>query len=170
MLPDAEDIITYITERYETVKKIVEVGVGRLPLIAVGLKRRLPNTEVVVTDVNEQALDEVRRSSPELEVVYDDAFDPDLTLYKGSSLIYLIRPPPELQIAAVEIARRVGSDVIIRPLGGDCCVAGRHFRHFRLVNFRKTIFYYARFTAGEAPSTWSLLFGEEAIRAHRRIL
>ena len=48
MIPDYKDIAEYIINNYKN--KVVEVGVGSLPQVALLLKDKL---DVVVTDVNE---------------------------------------------------------------------------------------------------------------------
>ncbi len=138
MLPDEEDVVDYLAERYRNARRVVEIGVGRLPTIAGKLKQRLPDTRVIAVDIDASALDEAKRKFPWIETVRDDAFTPNLRVYEGADLVYLIRPPAELQLAAFEIAKRVGADLVVRPLGGE---HGILEKHAKLVNFRRAILY-----------------------------
>ena len=81
-------IAHYIAEKFHS-KKIVEVGVGHVPDVAVEVKRLSPSSEVVVTDVREQ----VRLPEP-ITFVRDDATKPDLRIYRGALLIYAIPRRP----------------------------------------------------------------------------
>ncbi len=129
MISDYEDIADYISQNYRN--KVVEVGVGSLPQVALALKDRM---DVVVTDVHEQEYAGVR-------FFRDDIFNPDIGIYKNASLIYSIRPPIDLQDAMAEVAKEVGADLLIRPFANERADLGRFFNCFRLVNYRKARFY-----------------------------
>jgi len=88
--------------------RVVEVGVGYEGDVA----RRLQNLDLVATDRSSRNLDGV-------PVVGDDIFFPRLELYREASLLYSIRPPLEIQLAMGSVARLVGADVLIRPLGDE---------------------------------------------------
>ena len=75
-LYDTEDVVEFIAKSYKKAKKIVEVGVGAYPWIAKGVKERLPEAKVVVTDTNKETLAVIKESFPEIEVVYDDVLKP----------------------------------------------------------------------------------------------
>ena len=132
MIPDQKDIAEYILNNYKN--KIVEVGVGNLPHVALLLKDKL---DVVVTDVNEQKYAGVR-------FCRDDIFKPDMGIYRNASLIYAIRPPIDLQDAIASIAREVGADLLIRPFGNEKADLIKYFKEYSLVNYKKARFYLYR--------------------------
>ena len=129
MIPDYEDIAEYIISHYKN--KVVEVGVGNLPQVALLLKDKL---DVIVTDVNEQKYAGVR-------FCRDDIFNPDMGIYRNASLIYSIRPPIDMQDAIAKTAKEVGSDLIIRPFGNEKADLRKYFKEYSLVNYKKTRFY-----------------------------
>jgi uncharacterized UPF0146 family protein len=129
MIPDYEDIAEYVINHYKN--KVVEVGVGNLPQVALLLKDKL---DVIITDVNEQKYAKVR-------FCRDDIFNPDLGIYRNASLIYSIRPPIDMQDTIAKIAKEVGSDLIIRPFGNEKADLRKYFNEYSLVNYKKTRFY-----------------------------
>jgi uncharacterized UPF0146 family protein len=129
MILDDKDIAEYIINNYKN--KVVEVGVGSLPHVALLLKDKL---DVVVTDVKEQKYAGVR-------FCRDDIFKPDMGIYRNASLIYAIRPPIDLQDAIATIAKEVGSDLIIRPFGSEKADLRKYFKEYSLVNYKKARFY-----------------------------
>jgi len=132
MISDYEDIAEYILKNYSN--KVVEIGVGSLPQVAVLLKDKL---DVVVTDVNEQEYLDIR-------FYKDDIFTPDIGIYKNASLIYSIRPPIDLQEAMAKTAKEVGADLLIRPFGNEKADLSRYFKNHILVNYKKARFYLYR--------------------------
>jgi uncharacterized UPF0146 family protein len=129
MIPDFENIAEYIIDHYKN--KVVEVGVGSLPQVALLLKDTL---DVIVTDVNEQKYAGVR-------FCIDDIFKPDMGIYRNASLIYSIRPPIDIQDAIAKIAKEVGSDLIIRPFGNEKADLRKYFKEYSLINYKNTRFY-----------------------------
>lgn len=131
-------IAEYIAENYPSAKKIVEVGVGKVPDVAIELQRLLPECEVIVTDVAEP---------PELpgrvKFLRDDITEPSLSVYKGAALIYTIRPPPELQPYLLGVAREAGADLLIKPLASE----SMSLRGGNLINYQGIAFHV--FKAGE---------------------
>ncbi|AIG97616.1 MULTISPECIES: UPF0146 family protein [Archaeoglobus] len=120
-------IADYIAENYRG--KVVEVGIGRFTAVAELLARR--GFEVFATDV-------VERRAPEgCRFYVDDVTKPNLKIYEGASLIYSLRPPPELFSAIVEVSRKVGADCLIKPLYGD-------YMEARIVNYKGAQFYLIR--------------------------
>uniref|UniRef100_A0A7C3ZF25 UPF0146 protein ENR21_04445 n=1 Tax=Archaeoglobus fulgidus TaxID=2234 RepID=A0A7C3ZF25_ARCFL len=120
-------IAGYIAENYRG--KVVEVGIGRFTAVAEFLAKMGFN--VVVTDI-------IRRNVPEGCVFYlDDITNPNLQIYEGASLIYSLRPPPEIFSAILRVSRKVGADCIIKPLYGDCM-------HGKIVNYKGVQFYLIR--------------------------
>ncbi len=120
-------IADYIAETYSG--KVVEVGIGRFTAVAELLVRR--GFEVFATDI-------VELDAPDgCRFYVDDVTKPDLKIYSGASLIYSIRPPPELFPAIVEVSRKVGADCIIKPLYGD-------YMEEKIVNYKGVHFYLIR--------------------------
>jgi hypothetical protein len=133
MISDYEDIAEYIIKNYSN--KVVEVGVGSMPHVALALKDSL---DVVVTDINEQEYAGVR-------FCRDDIFAPDMSIYMKATLIYSIRPPIDMQEAIAKIAKKVGADMLIRPFGNENAGLEWIYRSCTLVNYRKARFYIYRF-------------------------
>ncbi len=129
MIPDYEDIAEYILRNYRN--KVVEVGVGNMPHVALLLKDRM---DVVVTDINEQKYAGVR-------FCRDDIFNPDMGIYKNASLIYSIRPPVDIQEAIAKTAKEVGADLLIRPFGNEKVDLSRFYKNYVLLNYKKARFY-----------------------------
>jgi len=85
------------------------VGVGGNPATALALCNS--GTRVFCTDV---------RPVPPvagLNIVHDDIFNPDLSLYRGLDLVYSIRPHEEMVPALITLARAVDSDLLVYHLG-----------------------------------------------------
>lgn len=129
MIPDYEDIAEYIINHYKN--KVVEVGVGNLPHVALLLKEKV---DILVTDINPQNFTAVKFCK-------DDIFNPDMGIYRNASLIYSIRPPIDMQDAIAKIAKEVGSDLIIRPFGNEKADLRKYFKEYSLVNYKKARFY-----------------------------
>jgi uncharacterized UPF0146 family protein len=102
----AEELAGFIRDSYSG--KVVEVGVGLRPEVA----RLCRPLRPLATDKESRTLGGVR-------VERDDIFSPALEIYSGASLIYSIRPPIEVQQAMGDLARKVGCDMLIRPLGDE---------------------------------------------------
>jgi len=118
-LLDTEDIVDFITSNYSNAKKIVEIGVGSLPSVAIPLKKRLASTTIIVIDVDGAKIREIEQQHPELVAIKDDIFQPEYAIYRGASLVYAIRPPPELIPAISNLSMAVNTDVLIRPLSSE---------------------------------------------------
>jgi hypothetical protein len=119
-----EVIAEYILRHYAG--KVVEVGIGHYPSIALILSEKL---DVVATDSREV------RVPSKIRFFVDDIFEPDLGIYQNASLIYSIRPPPELYKPLVSLAEKVGADCLIRPFANEAPDGGR------LVNYKGEWFY-----------------------------
>jgi uncharacterized UPF0146 family protein len=122
-----KDLSDYIIANYKNASRIVEVGVGGFPLIALTLQEHL-NMDIIMTDIK----------PCHDQVVVDDITHPDLNLYKGASLIYSIRPPEELQQHIKMVAESVGADLILKPISTEFI---KPDNDMKLVNYRKAIFY-----------------------------
>jgi uncharacterized UPF0146 family protein len=119
VLPIAE----YVSERYSG--KVVEVGIGYNWIVALKLKEN--GFKVVVTDIKPIPIEDV-------EFYIDDVTAPKLEIYSDSSLIYSIRPPPEIVPYILRVAKTVNADVLIRPFGNE-------FYSGRLINYKNERFY-----------------------------
>ena len=128
------DLIDFISENYSG--KVVEIGVGNYQEIARELIKRGLN--VVVTDVKQ-----IRSL---LKIVIDDVCNPRLEIYRGASLLYSIRPPYEIQICILSLAKKIGSDVLIVPLKNEIIKGGK------LVNYKSVRFYLFTQQSLQAPS------------------
>ncbi|MGB5100796.1 MAG: UPF0146 family protein [Methanothrix sp.] len=128
LLRGADDLAQFIAGNYKG--RVVEVGVGHFPEVALGLQAR--GLDVVLTDKEERLLGSLR-------VEKDDIFSPRLELYRGASLIYSIRPPLELQLAMGLLAAKLGADVLVRPLMDEVAQLPGFTR--RLVNNGEGRFY-----------------------------
>ncbi|MFZ3059992.1 MAG: UPF0146 family protein [Candidatus Methanoperedens sp.] len=133
MISDYEDIAEFILNNYRN--KVVEIGVGNLPHVALLLKDKL---DVVVTDINEQKYAGVR-------FCRDDIFAPDMGIYRNASLLYSIRPPIDIQDAMAKTATEAGADLIIRPFGNEKADLRKYYKDYKLVNYKKARFYLYRF-------------------------
>ncbi|MHA1238654.1 MAG: UPF0146 family protein [Candidatus Odinarchaeia archaeon] len=115
-LPGADDIAEYIITNYSNAFKIVEIGIGWYWDIALNIKKNIPHLNLVVTDVDKHAINKVGRF---FNAYVDDVTRPTLSLYLNASLIYSIRPPPEIHPYLIHLAQKIGSDLLIRPLSRD---------------------------------------------------
>lgn len=85
--------------------KIVEIGVGRFQSISNRLQEN-ENIEVIMTDIN-----------PSNEnVVKDDIFNPSMSLYENTDILFSIRPPAEIQKAIMDLRDELNCTLIIKPL------------------------------------------------------
>jgi uncharacterized protein len=127
-LRGGEDLAAFIAENYSG--RVVEVGAGFYADVALDLAAR--GLDVVLTDKEERLLGSLR-------VLKDNIFSPRLELFRGTSLIYSIRPPLEMQIAMGLVAAEVGADVLVRPLMDEVAELPGFSR--RLVNRGEARFY-----------------------------
>lgn len=111
--------------------KIAEIGVGKFDVIANRLSER-ENITLIKTDI----------APKDATVIRDDITRPNLDIYKGVDIIYSIRPPSELQPHLVNLAEKIGSQLIIKPLTNEDLNTGRV--KMKLKNFRKASFYTLR--------------------------
>lgn len=127
-ISDYQSIARYIRENYKG--KIVEVGIGGHPEVALLLNE---DFDVTVTDSRDLQLEGVR-------FIKDDIFNPDIEVYKDASLIYSIRPPPDMQGAIASVAEKVGANLLIRPFSVEQPAVGERFTCV-LVNYEGAAFY-----------------------------
>lgn len=102
-----EGLVNYIASNYGNV---AEIGIGHFPDVAFALLER--GVKVFATDI---------RPFPYtgLKVVVDDITEPDFFLYTSISLLYSLRPSPELVPYMVRLARVLSKDLIVKPLAAD---------------------------------------------------
>ena len=109
-------------------KKIIEVGVGKFDKIANEISKN-KNIRLIKTDINPK----------DKTIIKDDITNPNLKLYENTSIIYSIRPPSELQPYLVDLALKIDSQLIIKPLTNEDLNTGRV--KMKLKNFKKASFY-----------------------------
>lgn len=127
-----EDFKEYIlNEVADNEAKIAEIGIGKFDYIANELSKR-ENITVIKVDI--MPADE--------SIIKDDITKPNLELYDGVSLIYSIRPPSELQPHLVNLAMKINSQLIIKPLTNEDLNTGK--TKMKLKNFNKASFYCLR--------------------------
>lgn len=136
-LRGADDLADFILQNYPG--KVVEVGAGFVADVAL----RLTPLRPVITDRE-------KRDLGGISVQADDIFSPSLEIYRGASLIYSLRPPLEVQLAIGDVARKVGADLLVRPLGDEIAELKGFSR--KLVNAGEARFYLFKLTA-LTPST-----------------
>ncbi len=110
-----------IAERYPWARKIIEVGVGWNPQVAKELRKLLPEAEIILVDKNPEAVEHLKTLG--FKAVRDDIINPDHEIYMSSTLIYSIHPPPELIPYMIQLAEKVGADLLIKPLSEDAYLA-----------------------------------------------
>ncbi|MDY6779253.1 MAG: UPF0146 family protein [Halobacteria archaeon] len=131
---NSEEVAEYVSEEYSG--KVVEVGVGRRYGVARSLAER--GFDVTVTDV--YAREEFDADTEGVEYAEDDVREPRLSVYEGASLIYSVRLPPELHPYLDDVAREVGADLLVVPLGNE----GTPLDDVELVNRGASAFYLGR--------------------------
>ena len=129
MWQDFEEYI--LSEAGENKVKIAEIGVGKFDKVANNLSKK-ENITIIKTDITPK----------DDTVIKDDITNPNLELYKDVDMIYSIRPPSELQPHLVNLALKIDSQLIIKPLTNEDLNTGRV--KMKLKNFKKASFYILR--------------------------
>lgn len=111
--------------------KIAEIGVGNFDRISNILSQK-DNVTLIKTDI-------IPKDS---SVIKDDITNPNLELYKDVDIIYSIRPPSELQPYIINLAEKIGSQLIIKPLTNEDLNTGKV--KMKLKNYKKASFYILR--------------------------
>ena len=94
----------------------VEVGIGENTTAAeILLAAGIP---VLGTDIR------VPERSEKVRIERDDIFCPRIDLYRGTEVIYAIRPPIELIPPLIALARQMNCDLIVYHLGFECYSTG----------------------------------------------
>lgn len=125
-----DGLARFIISNYPAGARIVEVGMGRHPDVAMLLKDTF---DLICTDVADTG-------TPGIPFVRDDICRPDISIYKGAALVYSIRPPPDMQVPIARVASAVGADLIIRPFSSEHVDLRAYYRHSQCVNFEQAAF------------------------------
>ncbi len=127
-----EDFKDYIlNEIGDDEVKIAEIGVGKFDKIAETLSEK-ENITVIKVDI----------LPADDTIIKDDITKPNLDLYKDVDIIYSIRPPSELQPYLADLAVKIDSQLIIKPLTNEDLNTGKI--KMKLKNFKKASFYCLR--------------------------
>lgn len=127
-----QDFGEYILNEAGTSRvKIAEIGVGKFEKISDMLSEK-ENITLIKTDI----------APANDNIIKDDITNPNLELYEGTDIIYSIRPPSELQPHLVNLALKIDSQLIIKPLTNEDLNTGRV--KMKLKNFKKASFYILR--------------------------
>ncbi len=136
-LLDQDEIINFISERFTSPKKIVEIGVGFYPDIALKLKALYPKTEILVVDRSLEVSEFINEKT-DLKIILDDVSNPHLENYYDTDLIYSIRPPIEIIMDLLTLSIKVNSSLIIRCLSGEF-PSENILKFFKTTNTSKSI-------------------------------
>lgn len=124
-----DDFAEYILNEVGDNKvKIAEIGVGKFDSIAETLSKR-ENITIIKTDILPK----------DPTVIKDDITNPNLELYEDVDIIYSIRPPSELQPHLVNLARKIDSQLIIKPLTNEDLNTPKV--NMKLKNYNRASFY-----------------------------
>ena len=126
-----EEFAHFIAEKSEG-KRAIEIGVGFQ--LSVALKLRELGYEVTVVDWNEEALENARKAG--LKAVRDNVFNPRIEVYRGTDVVYSVRPTPEIVRPILDLGRLLRKPVYILPFTGDPMPPGA-----RLVNYHGLAIY-----------------------------
>ena len=108
--------------------KMVEIGVGKFQTISKNLSKN-EKIDLIMTDIDPANED----------IVKDDVFNPDMSIYKDADILFSIRPPGELQEAIMKIRDQVNATLIIKPLfNEDLNIKNQKMK---LKNYNRASFY-----------------------------
>ena len=108
--------------------KIVEIGAGKFQTISKNLSEN-ENIDIVMTDID-----------PANEnIIKDDVFNPNMSIYNGADILFSIRPPAELQEAIMKIRDDVNATLIIKPLFNEDL--NMKTKKMKLKNYNRASFY-----------------------------
>ena len=108
--------------------KMVEIGVGKFQTISKNLSKN-EKIDLIMTDINPANED----------IVKDDVFNPDMSIYEDADILFSIRPPGELQEAIMKIRDQVNATLIIKPLfNEDLNIKNQKMK---LKNYNRASFY-----------------------------
>lgn len=98
----------------------LEVGAGTRFETALALRSANESARWIVSDVDPR----VMLAPPVLEARVVDVTRPDLESLRGVDLVYALRLPEELQMAAMQLARALKADLALRPLKDEWADVG----------------------------------------------
>ena len=108
--------------------KIVEIGAGKFQTISKNLSEN-ENIDIVMTDID-----------PANEnIIKDDVFNPNMSIYNGADILFSIRPPAELQEAIMKIRDNANATLIIKPLFNEDL--NMKTKKMKLKNYNRASFY-----------------------------
>ena len=108
--------------------RIVEIGAGKFQTISKNLSEN-ENIDIVMTDID-----------PANEnIIKDDVFNPNMSIYNGADILFSIRPPAELQEAIMKIRDEVNATLIIKPLFNEDL--NMKTKKIKLKNYNRASFY-----------------------------
>ena len=108
--------------------KIVEIGAGKFQTISKNLSEN-ENIDIVMTDID-----------PANEnIIKDDVFNPNMSIYNGADILFSIRPPAELQEAIMKIRDEINATLIIKPLFNEDL--NMKTKKMKLKNYNRASFY-----------------------------
>ncbi|MHA1722827.1 MAG: UPF0146 family protein [Candidatus Baldrarchaeia archaeon] len=136
-LKNEEAIVEFIASLFPKPKKIIEVGVGKLPKIALKLAKKFPEAEIIVTDIDPQIIQQIEQQYPQIKTIKDDITKPNIKLYQNTDLIYSIRPPPELTPYLLKLAKKVGASLMIRPLSSETHEIQSTLEKAKIIRFKQ---------------------------------
>ena len=108
--------------------KIVEIGVGKFQTISKNLSKN-EKIDLIMTDIDPANED----------IVKDDVFNPDMSIYEDADILFSIRPPGELQEAIMKIRDEVNATLIIKPLFNEDL--NIKTQKMKLKNYNRASFY-----------------------------
>ena len=108
--------------------KMVEIGVGKFQTISKNLSKN-ENIDLIMTDIDPANED----------IVKDDVFNPDMSIYEDADILFSIRPPGELQEAIMKIRDQVNATLIIKPLFNEDL--NIETQKMKLKNYNRASFY-----------------------------
>ena len=119
-LPPRASLPTPLVARAAACRVGLEVGAGARFETALALREANPRARWIVSDVDPRVL----LAPPELEARLVDLTRPDPGALSGVDLVYAVRLPEELQLAALRLARALGADLALRPLKDEWADVG----------------------------------------------
>jgi uncharacterized UPF0146 family protein len=112
-----DDLVGYVRENYSRASKIVELGVGSRIDVAERIKKHLPMAEVLVTDKDEAWVR--KHVASQVRAVADDIMFPQTPIYQNASLVYSIHPPFEILAPMMDLAGKIGADLLVVPVSDE---------------------------------------------------
>ena len=132
MWDDLEEFILRLaienSEKTGKKTKIVEIGAGKFQTISKNLSEN-ENIDIVMTDID----------SANENIIKDDVFNPNMSIYNGADILFSIRPPAELQEAIMKIRDEVNATLIIKPLFNEDL--NMKTKKMKLKNYNRASFY-----------------------------